>query len=92
MERPMNLWPVQEAKSRFSELIDQSLTEGAQVITRHGLATAVVLSYTQWLAMSAKNKRDLKSVLLDPTTPSMELVIPPRGNMKSRPISADIAF
>jgi len=85
----MNHWPVQEAKSRFSELIDQSLTEGFQVITRHGLATAVVLSYAQWLAISAKNKRDLKSVLLEPATPSMALVIPPRGKMKLRPLHPD---
>lgn len=75
----MNQWSVQEAKSRFSELIDQSLGQGAQIITRHGRATAVVLLYTQWLTLSAKSQRDLKSVLLAPSTPKLELVIPPRG-------------
>lgn len=85
----MSNWPVQEAKSRFSELIDQSLSDGPQVVTRHGHATAVVVSYAQWLAFSAKNQRNLKSVLLEPSTPQMELVIPPRGSLRLRPLQAD---
>jgi antitoxin Phd len=84
----MSQWPVQEAKSRFSELIDQSLAEGVQVITRHGRATAVVVSYAQWLAVSAKNQRDLKSVLLNPSTPRMDLIMPPRGSLKLRSVEA----
>jgi prevent-host-death family protein len=67
-------------------LIDQSLAEGAQVITRHGRATAVVVPYAQWLALSAKNQRDIKSVLLDASTPRMDFDIPPRGNLKLRPV------
>lgn len=86
----MSQWPVQEAKSRFSELIDQSLAEGAQVITRHGRATAVVVPYAQWLALSAKNQRDLKSVLLDPDTPRMDIIMPPRGSLKLRAIEASL--
>lgn len=86
----MSQWPVQEAKSRFSELIDQSLAEGAQVITRHGRATAVVVPYAQWLALSAKNQRDLKSVLLDPDTPRMDVIMPPRGSLKLRAIEASL--
>ena len=84
----MNQWPVQEAKSRFSELIDQSLDEGAQIITRHGRATAVVLPYAQWLTLSAKGQRDLKAVLLAPSTQHLELLIAPRGTLKLRPVEA----
>ncbi|MEO9102876.1 MAG: type II toxin-antitoxin system prevent-host-death family antitoxin [Burkholderiaceae bacterium] len=29
-------WQVQEAKNRFSEVIDKALAEGPQVVTRHG--------------------------------------------------------
>ncbi len=29
-------WQLQEAKNRFSELVDLSLTEGPQIVTRHG--------------------------------------------------------
>jgi antitoxin Phd len=31
-----DVWQVQEAKSRLSELLDRALSEGPQVITRHG--------------------------------------------------------
>ncbi|NCP41301.1 MAG: type II toxin-antitoxin system Phd/YefM family antitoxin [Rhodoferax sp.] len=30
------IWQVQEAKNRFSEMIEQALSTGPQVITRHG--------------------------------------------------------
>lgn len=80
----MSNWPVQEAKSRFSELIDQSLSNGPQVVTRHGRATAVVVPYAQWQALEARSKRDLKTVLLDTSTPRFELPIPVRGKLKSR--------
>lgn len=80
----MSNWPVQEAKSRFSELINQSLSNGPQVVTRHGRATAVVIPYAQWQALEARGKRDLKAVLLDTNTPRFELPLPVRGKMKSR--------
>ena len=86
----MNHWPVQEAKSRFSELIDQSLSNGPQVVTRHGRATAVVVPYAQWQALEARSKRDLKSVLLDTNTARFELSVPARGHLKSRKASADV--
>lgn len=80
----MSNWPVQEAKSRFSELIDQSIANGPQVVTRHGRATAVVIPYAQWRALQARGQRDLKSVLLDANSPRFELIIPARGEKKSR--------
>jgi antitoxin Phd len=30
------VWQVQEAKNRFSEVIDRALHEGPQTVTRHG--------------------------------------------------------
>jgi prevent-host-death family protein len=86
----MSDWPVQEAKARFSELIDESLSNGPQVVTRHGRATAVVVPYAQWQAMEARGKRDLKAVLLDANTPRFKLPIPKRGRMKSRKAAVDV--
>lgn len=40
----MQSWPIQDAKSRFSELIDKAITQGAQQITRHGKNVAVILA------------------------------------------------
>ena len=36
-------WQLQEAKNRFSELVDTALSEGPQVVTRHGRDTVVVV-------------------------------------------------
>ena len=35
-------WPVQDAKSRFSELLDTALAEGPQVVTKRGVETCRV--------------------------------------------------
>jgi prevent-host-death family protein len=37
-------WQLQDAKNRFSQVVDQALENGAQIITRHGEPAAVVLS------------------------------------------------
>ena len=44
-------WQLQEAKNKFSEVIDDALKEGPQVITRRGVQVAVVLSFDQFKSM-----------------------------------------
>jgi prevent-host-death family protein len=58
----MSTWQVQEAKSRFSELIERAEKEGPQTITRHGKPSAVVVSMAEYEAMK---KRGAKPGLLD---------------------------
>ena len=41
-------WPVADAKSRFSEVIDLALSAGPQTISRHGKPVAVVVSADEW--------------------------------------------
>ena len=36
-------WQVQTAKQRFSELVERAVTEGPQIVTKHGRETVVVL-------------------------------------------------
>lgn len=48
-------WQVQEAKNKFSELLDRACTQGEQIITRHGKAIARVLPFNA-LAV-ARNKK-----------------------------------
>ena len=36
-------WPLQDAKNRFSELVDTVLTAGPQVVTRRGEDAVVIL-------------------------------------------------
>ncbi|MBB3932951.1 prevent-host-death family protein [Kaistia hirudinis] len=46
-------WQVQEAKAKFSELVERAIHEGPQTITRHGKPRAVVLSMEEYRAMAA---------------------------------------
>jgi len=59
----MSKWQVNEAKSRFSELLKQAETDGPQVITRHGDDKAVVMSIEQYLKLEAAQP-DFKQYLL----------------------------
>ena len=57
-------WPVQDAKMRFSELLDTALAEGPQIVTKRGVETAVLLPIEQWRMMERMTKPDLKELLL----------------------------
>jgi len=41
-------WQLSDAKNRFSELIDQALANGPQIVTRRGEEVAVVLSRQEY--------------------------------------------
>ncbi len=41
-------WKLQDAKSRFSELFDRALTEGAQVVSRRGKQKVVVIAKEEY--------------------------------------------
>ena len=38
------IWQLQEAKSRFSQMVNQAISEGPQIVTRHGEEVVVVLA------------------------------------------------
>ena len=42
------IWQLQDAKNKLSEVISRALKQGPQLITKHGKKTAVVLSYTEY--------------------------------------------
>lgn len=50
-------WQLQEAKNRFSEVVEEAVKDGPQVITRRGVETAVVLSFTDYRKMLLGRKR-----------------------------------
>jgi antitoxin Phd len=41
-------WKLQDAKSRFSELFNRALSEGAQVVSRRGKQKVVVISKEEY--------------------------------------------
>ncbi len=80
-------WPVQDAKTKFSELLDTALAEGPQIVTKRGVETAVLVSIEQWRKLERMTRPDLKELLLSPEARTENLV-PPRGRHRSREPSA----
>ena len=48
----MQTWQLQEAKSRFSELVDMTLKVGPQLVTRRGQDAVVILAASEYRRMS----------------------------------------
>ena len=44
-------WQLKEAKNRFTEVVEEALKDGPQVIARHGVETVVVLSFADYQKM-----------------------------------------
>lgn len=42
------VWQLQDAKNRFSEVVDEALHHGPQLVTRHGKEAVVVLSVQEY--------------------------------------------
>lgn len=59
-----NIWQLQEAKSRFSELVEKALAQGVQIVTRRGRKTVVILPYDEYQRM-VKPEGSLVQFLLD---------------------------
>ena len=76
-------WPVQDAKSRFSELLDITLAEGPQIVTKRGVETAVLLPIEQWRRLERMTRPDLKELLLA-SEARTEHLAPPRRQYRRR--------
>ena len=55
-------WQIQEAKARFSEMVDRALKDGPQTITRHGKAVAVLVPADEYRRLRTGGK-SLKALL-----------------------------
>lgn len=43
-----NLWQLQDAKNKFSSLVDKAKNSGPQIVTKHGEEAVVVLSISEY--------------------------------------------
>ena len=59
-----NVWRLQDAKNRLSEVINAAIEIGPQTVTRRGQPTAVVVSIERFRQMSA-SRGDLVSFFRD---------------------------
>ncbi len=80
-------WQVQDAKARFSEFLEASLSDGPQIVTKRGVETAVLVSIEEWRKLEGKDKGEgkpsLKDWLLAPE-PRTEALTPPRREYHHR--------
>jgi prevent-host-death family protein len=53
-------WSLQDAKNRFSELVERARNEGPQEVTRNGQEAVVVVSAEEWRSI-----RERSSTLAD---------------------------
>jgi prevent-host-death family protein len=68
-------WQLQEAKAKFSQLVQKALDEGPQTVTRHGKEVAVLMSADDYKKLQ-RRRPGLLEVLM--SGPEGELELPPR--------------
>ena len=79
----MSTWPVQDAKARFSELLDACMTDGPQLVTKRGNEAAVLVDVAEWRRLKQAARPSLKDLLLAPEGRG-DIHIPARGKAKRR--------
>jgi antitoxin Phd len=79
----MKVWPVQDAKARFSEFLDTCLREGPQIVSKRGSETAVLVPMEDWRRLQQSARPTLKDLLLA-DAPRAALQAPPRGRRRRR--------
>jgi prevent-host-death family protein len=50
-------WQLQEAKNKFSEVVEEAVKDGPQVVTKRGVETVVILSYSEYVELTAPQQR-----------------------------------
>jgi len=84
----MSAWQVQDAKARFSEMLDVCLNEGPQIISRRGVEAAVLVPIEQWRRLRG-DAPTLKDLLLSDHARA-DIPLPARGGRRRRaPTSFD---
>ena len=79
----MAVWQVQDAKARFSELLETTLKKGPQVVTRRGVEQAVLVPIADWRRLQQFSRPGLKALLLGPG-PRFENLVPDRHALRRR--------
>ncbi len=67
------VWQLQEAKNKFSRLVEKARKNGPQIVTKHGREAVVVLSFEKYQKMVSRgcdlieffDKSPLKQIDID---------------------------
>ena len=69
-----NIWQLQEAKSKFSEMVERTLENGVQIVTRHGRKTVVIMPFDEYERLTKHNESLSEFLMASPLVGS-ELII-----------------
>ena len=69
----MHTWQLQEAKSRFSEVVDLTLKEGPQWVTRRGKEAVVILAANDYRRLSGQTPSLMDCLLNAPRGEALAL-------------------
>ncbi len=69
----MHAWQLQEAKSRFSEVVDLALGEGPQMVTRRGEEAVVIVAAREWRRMKGDTPALMATLLGAPRGEALDV-------------------
>ncbi len=80
------IWQIQDAKNKFSQVIGEAVKNGPQIVTKHGEATAVILSVQDFKKLQ-QNRSSITEFFQSSPLVGVELEI---DRIKDHPRSADL--
>lgn len=83
----MDHWAVQDAKARFSELLEACISNGPQLVTKRGAEAAVLVPIAEWRRLHSAARPSLKQLLLSDDARA-DALAPPRAPARRRPVQA----
>ena len=51
------VWQIQEAKNKFSEVVEEAVKHGPQIITKRGVEISIVVSYAEYRKMMLNERK-----------------------------------
>ena len=80
-------WQVQTAKQRFSELVERAVTDGPQIVTKHGTPTVAVVEINEFRRLSG-SPLDFKEFLM--SAPDLSILDLERSQDTGRELELDV--
>lgn len=68
------IWALQDAKQRFSELVDRARSEGVQIVTRRGREVVAVLAVERYRELLGADDRFKEFLLSGPDLAQLEII------------------
>ncbi|MHC1771645.1 MAG: type II toxin-antitoxin system Phd/YefM family antitoxin [Flexilinea sp.] len=75
-----NIWQLQDAKSKFSEVVERAMAQGVQIVTRRGKKTVVIIPFEEYEKLTHQ-RGNLTEFLMSSPFASSELPIDRDKNM-----------